>query len=119
MEELWKSEAEYQTHCFKWFDKNMQHQRGQLMLFYNNPPNAIVGSKLISMGLRRGASDFLYLISREIHFIELKIGYKIQSDDQIGFEKMVTSLGWKYHLCRSKLYGDIHPFVNLVKNLNQ
>lgn len=116
----WQSEAEFQACCNKWFCSSYPDQIGQLFMVYNNPPNAIIGSKLITMGMHRGASDFIYIPSRrQVHWIELKIGYNTQSDNQIRFEQMVRRLGFDYHLIKSKWYEDLTTFTNLIKFLNQ
>jgi hypothetical protein len=118
MASKWKSEAEFQSTCFKWYDKEVcnikPHLRGRLMLLYNNPPNKIIGPMLVSMGLRKGAADHLFLYSPgKIAFIEFKIGYKTQSEEQVEFEKMVVSLGWEYYLVRE----EIEVFKALIKRL--
>src|SRR5688572_8416314 len=99
----WKSEAEYQAECFKLFDKEFPSLRGRLILIYNNPPNAIVGAMLKSMGLRKGTSDHLFFISfKRIAFIEYKIGYKKQSEEQEAFEILVKNFGFEYYLLNGK-----------------
>lgn len=111
----WKSEAEFQATCTKWFDKTFPDKRGQLMLLYQNPPNAIIGAKLISMGLRHGSSDHLYAYDYKcIAWIEYKIGYNTQSDAQEEFQKLVERLGFEYYLIKN----DIEDFKGLIANLH-
>lgn len=105
----WKSEAEFQSACFKWFDKTYPELRGRLIGIFNNPKNA---SQLISMGLRPGIADMLFFPDDgSVVWIELKIGYNKQSDNQISFEHRVTSFGHKYFVVSESL--DI--FQNLIK----
>lgn len=84
------------------------------MLLYNNPPNAIIGPKLITMGMQKGASDFIYLIPVTVAFIELKIGYRPQSPDQKVFQAMVESIGFGYYLVREEL----EVFQQTIRLLN-
>lgn len=110
----WKSEAQFQSYCYKWYDREYPQLRGRLFMIYNNPPNAIVGGMLVSMGLRKGVSDLLFLpIPRTIVWIELKIGNKPQTDDQKEFEKLVSDMGWKYYLVRE----EIEKFKQLIDNI--
>lgn len=119
-QEKWKSEAQYQAACNKSFCRNYPEQAGRLILIYNNPPNGIMGAMLVTMGLRRGASDFFYFRSSKlITFIELKIGKGVQSADQISFQNMVESLGWEYYLLKSTYKDDLDGFDNLINKLNQ
>lgn len=112
---VWKSEAELQATCTLWFDEFYPAQRGRLMLLYQNPPNAIIGAKMITMGLRAGSSDHLYLYGfHSIAWIEYKIGYKTQSTVQEQFQKLVESLGYEYYLIKN----DIEVFKALIKRLN-
>lgn len=115
----WKSEAEYQAACVKYFESTYPDKIGQLMLLYNNPPNSIIGAKLISMGLKRGAADLLYFYEyKHLALIELKIGANKQTPQQHTFEDMVTSYGFNYFLLRSQRYGQLDAFINLIKKLN-
>lgn len=112
---VWKSEAELQATCTGWFDQTYPDQRGQLILLYNNPPNAIIGAKLITMGLRSGPSDQFYMYGfLKIAYIEYKIGYKTQSEPQKNFQKMVEGFGFEYYLIKN----DIEIFKALIKRLN-
>lgn len=108
----WKSEAEFQAACVKWFDREMAHHRGRLIAIYNNPPNI---SQLISMGLRPGASDLFYrLPNKLVVWIELKLIGRTQNLNQIIFEQMVTAWGDPYHLVTEHL----DAFINVIKIYN-
>lgn len=108
---IWKSEAEYQAACFKRFDRDYPSLRGRLIMIYNNPPNAIMGALLKSMGLRKGASDHAFFYSySKIAFIEYKIDYRKQTPEQEEFQAMVESLGFEYYV----LNGDVEDFIDLI-----
>lgn len=115
----WKSEAEYQAACYRWYQSYVHEDEwGRLIGIYNNPPNI---AQLISMGLRPGISDFLYFaplqkFSHKIDnetfikyergetvWIELKILGRKQNDAQITWERRVHSFGHRYHLCVEEL----------------
>lgn len=111
----WKSEAQFQASCTGWFDETFPDKRGQLMLLYQNPPNAIIGAKLISMGLRPGSTDHLYVYGfRQIAWIEYKIGYNKQSKPQEEFQELIERLGFEYYLIKN----DIELFKYLIAQLH-
>lgn len=102
---IWKSEAQFQAACVKWFDRTFPEQRGRLIGIYNNPPNAIVGAMLLSMGVKPGISDLVYfpvftpvVPMPSVVWIELKTLGKKQNDNQIKFEATVKGFGHEYHV---------------------
>jgi hypothetical protein len=112
----WKSEAQYQAACVKeYYRIKPQAEWDRLIGIYNNPPNAIVGSLLLSLGIKRGISDLLYFpgdvydadlgatIPRHPAWIELKILGGKQSPSQLEFQKRVEGWGHDYHLCIESL----------------
>lgn len=128
MQSQWKSEAQFQAECVKWFDKEFPTQRGRLIGIYNNPKNS---SQLISMGMRPGISDLLYFpldvtyiryfkdgssiqdtMIRPPAWIELKVLGRKQNDNQIRFQSWAEGVGHKYHVVTEYL----HYFQNLIKS---
>lgn len=55
------------------------------------------------MGVKRGVSDWQYLCDNgQSKWIELKTDDGVQSIDQERFERLVTSLGHEYIICRDE-----------------
>ena len=92
------SEDQFQAECFAWHWNNRPHERGLLFHVNQKARNAIEGNRMKAMGVVPGVSDMIYLIGPV--FIEMKTEHGIQSDDQKRFERVVTSLGYKYVICR-------------------
>jgi hypothetical protein len=122
MKSNWKSEAEFQAACYRWYMREVEEEEwGRLIGIYNNPMNI---SQLISMGLRPGISDFLYYPEgilevdnmvwvRPSVWIELKIEGKKQNPNQLKFEPMVKRFGHQYYLVTE----DIEIFKSLILKL--
>jgi len=62
-----------------------------------------------AMGVIPGVSDFAYLITGSVRWIEMKTVDGVQSRDQKEFEQLVTGLGMEYHICR-----DLEHFKTLT-----
>lgn len=54
-----------------------------------------------SMGVVSGVSDLIWLSNNGPVFIEMKIPTGVQSKEQKEFESVVSSLGYRYVICRS------------------
>jgi hypothetical protein len=113
--EQYKSEADLQAQCVKWFDRAYMNQKFNLFLVYNNPPNAIMGAILKSMGLKRGISDLVYFCPNLglTYWIEMKLPGEKQSDHQKDFENLVVSFGFEY-----KVIDDLTKFVHFINQCN-
>jgi hypothetical protein len=59
--------------------------------------------------IKKGASDLIVFFKFKTLFIELKVDRNTQSDDQIEFQKLVVSLGFKYFIARS-----LNEFKNIL-----
>jgi hypothetical protein len=104
------TESILQQQCFVWHWNEYQDQRGRLYMNYNNPPNKIAGARLKSQGLMAGVADLSYLSPKGLIYIELKMPKGRQSPKQTKFEKMVTTLGYPYHIIRT-----FEEFQELIK----
>lgn len=58
-------------------------------------------SRLLAMGMRPGAADFLIIYHHIVLFIEFKTKKGVQSDDQMDFEVASRRAGASYVVCRS------------------
>lgn len=106
----YKSEADLQAKCFKYFDRKYPEQKGRLRLIYNNPPNAIIGALLKSMGLVKGTSDQVYFANDgKMVWIEYKLVGMYQSDEQEKFEKLVRQWKHDYVIIQTET-----EFINLM-----
>jgi|SRR5690349_7308036 len=88
-----------QSTCFQWHWNELPHERGMLFHVNQKARNQIEGNRMKVMGVVAGVSDLIYL--RGPTFIEMKTEIGIQSKDQERFEAIVTSLGYRYVICRS------------------
>jgi hypothetical protein len=105
----YKSEAELQSKCTIWYRNTHLDRQDDLILIYNNPPNARMGAILRSLGMRRGPSDQLYFapinpitMLGKIVWVEYKIDGRKQTPEQIAFEKKVKLYGCDYVLIRDE-----------------
>lgn len=104
--ELEPTEARLQQDCVVWFRNTYPHQRYRLIMIHNNPRSAIDGTRLIGMGMMKGASDLIYLressgITVLPHFLECKLPMGYMSPEQKVFQSRVQGYGWKYDVFRS------------------
>ena len=91
------SEAWNNTHI-KGTPAHSEKQR--LICHWNNAESKRGGNKMVSMGVKKGVSDWQYLADNgHSVWIELKVE-GVQSVDQIRFQEMCKSLGHEYHVCR-------------------
>ena len=97
------TESKLQSDCFIYVSNHPQlrHLKGRFFLIYNNPKNALHGSILKGMGLRRGPSDQVLLKQGTVVWIECKLPGEGQSKDQEDFQAEVEALGMRYYLYRS------------------
>jgi len=59
--------------------------------------------------IKDGCSDLIIVLPTKIIFVELKIGYNSQQDNQIEFERLVNNLGYDYHIIKS-----LEQFKNIL-----
>ena len=106
----------HQSISEKW---NNSHRKGtpqyedrqRLICHWNNGESKRSGNKMMVMGVKRGVSDWQYLmpLGEPTKWIELKVGDNVQSEDQVRFERMVVALGHEYYICR-----DEETFWNII-----
>jgi len=93
------SEDQLQSTCFQWHWNNYPAERGMLFHVNQKARNSIEGNRMKAMGVVPGVSDMIYL--KGPVFIEMKTEDGKQSPDQRRFEDLVTTLGYKYVICRT------------------
>lgn len=102
-----QEEILHQSISEKW---NNAHRKGtpeyankqRLICHYNNSETKRGGNKMISMGVKKGVSDWQYITSVGSIWIELKVGDNTQSPEQIIFQALCESLGHEYYICRDE-----------------
>jgi len=97
------AESKLQASCYIEFCSRYPQERQYLWMNFNNPPNAIAGSKLKSMGLTPGISDMTFLARGNFsYFIEFKVKPNRQSPKQIDFQKAVEERGAIYAIVHNR-----------------
>lgn len=120
-----KTEAKIQNECLMWFNNNycMKDHNPRCIMF--SVPNELGGEiagllkrlrvsnvivkqvvgyimqKMVNMGLTKGVSDTIIVISGKTLYVEFKTLTGTQSEEQREFQKRVEDLGHQYHLIRS------------------
>ena len=86
------SEAKHQADVISWFWNEFKDYRGLLYHNFNNPRNAINGSRLLALGLMKGNPDLTLAIPRGDFgalYIEMKKpGEKPRKDQLIQMERL-------------------------------
>jgi len=92
-----------QATCVEWFRNNycLKHHNPRYDIF--SVPNEATwkNNNFKALGVRKGASDLVVVLSNKVLFIETKDGNNTQSKEQIDFEEVVTKLNHSYYLCYS------------------
>lgn len=108
-------ESKLQQACVKWFDLQYRHLKHNLFAIPNEgartPAN---GARMKAQGRRAGVADLILLIPNKEHHalcIEMKYGKGKQNENQIAFEKAVTTTGYKYVVVTS-----FEQFKNLIED---
>jgi len=110
----YKSEAHLQSLCVKWHNHNYLHQADDLILIFNNPPDARMGGILKAMGLKPGASDLLYFTpTLKLCWLECKLEGRYQTKEQKEFEIRVKKYGCDYKVFKNEL-----EFQTIIKTYN-
>lgn len=95
------TEEQLQSQCALWFWNEIIDERQMLFHVDNNSVNSIVGSRKKALGVCKGPSDFILVLSGAVDFIEMKIEGGYQSPEQKEFERKVTERGHKYKIIRT------------------
>ena len=111
------TEDRLQQLCYTYFHNNYPKLRGLLYHNYNNPPNAIQGKRLKSLGLVTGVADLTLLFHAKAYFFELKTEKGKQSPRQRDWEDKVAGQGFDYILIRNleDFKKNLHNIVGLPK----
>ena len=95
------SEVKIQSQIFQWHWNNFPDERGLLCYNLNNSANKIDGNRNKALGLIKGRADMVYYYKGSAIMIELKNAKGKQSKDQIEWQKLLESQGFKYVVIRS------------------
>ena len=95
------SEVKIQSQIFQWHWNNYPDERGLLCYNLNNSANKIDGNRNKALGLIKGRADMVYYYNGSAIMIELKNAKGKQSKDQIEWQKLLESQGFKYVVIRS------------------
>ena len=111
------TEDRLQQICYTYFHNNYPNLRGLLYHNYNNPPNAIQGKRLKSLGLVTGVADLTLLFQCKTYFFELKTEKGKQSQRQRDWENQVAGQGFDYVIIRSfeEFKKNLHNIVGKPK----
>jgi hypothetical protein len=110
------SEDRIQQDIYRWFNNTycLKHHNPRYCIFSvpnGGTRNKREAMKLKSTGLKSGVSD-LIVVMDQIIFVEVKTDVGVQSEKQKDFEKIVTSLGYKYLLVRS-----LNEFISYISQI--
>ena len=105
------TEDQLQQQIIIWFKNEYQmHGKGLIFSVPNGGTrNMLEAKKLKQTGAMAGVSDLIVLLNEKCLFVELKIGYNSQQDNQIEFERLVNNLGYEYHIIKS-----LEQFKNIL-----
>jgi len=109
-----EAEERIQTKCYVFFHNSYPLLRGLLCCNLNNSRNKIDGARNKAMGIQKGRSDLVLYWQSKAYHIEMKTPTGEQSPDQITWQKLIESQGFKYYICRS-----LPEFQELIKNIIQ
>lgn len=111
-----RQEALIQFSCVEWFKNNycLKHHKPRYDIFSVPNEATWLNNNFKALGVRKGVSDLVVVLSGKVLFIEMKDGSNTQSKEQIDFEELVTKLNHQYHVIYS-----LEQFQNLIwQNLN-
>ena len=91
------SEHTLSLECIAWF-KNEYERFGAGCII--PVPNELA-RKRKDIVIKEGCSDLIILLPSKVLFVELKIGYNSQQENQINFESLVNNLGFEYYVVKS------------------
>ena len=91
------SENTLQLECIAWFRNEYErHKKGCIVPVPNE-----LAFKRKDVVIKEGCSDLIVFLPGKALFIELKVGYNTQQDNQIEFQSLVEGLGFDYYLAYS------------------
>lgn len=100
-----KTEARIQQEIVLWFRNNycLKHHKPRNIIFSvpNESQNVQEAGYKKAIGLMKGVSDLIMVLSGEVIFIEVKTEKGRQSKEQIEFQECIEALGFRYMVVRS------------------
>lgn len=91
------SEHVLQLECIALFRNEIErHQQGCIIPVLNE-----LAFKRKDVTINAGASDLIVVLPGKVLFVELKVGYNQQQQNQIEFERLILNLHHEYHVIRS------------------
>lgn len=94
------TEEQMQSECAIWFWNTFPLERRMLFHVDNNSVNGIVGARKKALGVCSGPSDLVF-VNDKVYFIEMKLPWGVQSEEQKDFERKVSVRGHEYIIIRS------------------
>ncbi len=91
------SEHVIQLACIAWFRNEFERKNLGCIIPVVNEATYDDKTQVI----KKGASDLIVVLENTVLFIEMKNAIGVQKEAQEDFEKLVTSLNFKYYLCRN------------------
>ena len=99
------SEHTLQLECISWFRNEYERFGAGCVIPVNNE----LAYKRKDVVIKEGCSDLIIVLPGETIYIELKVGYNSQQDNQIDFEKLILNLNQKYFVAYS-----INQFKDII-----
>lgn len=97
-----KEEERLQSKCFIWFWNTLIDERMMLFHVDNNSWNATIGAMKKALGVVKGVSDFVLILSLgRVCWIEMKTPTGIQEEVQKMFQQKVEARGHEYVILRT------------------
>lgn len=108
------SEDKFQFICYDWFHSTYPELRGLLCYNLNNSRNKIQAMMDKGKGLQKGRADMVFYYNLSALHIELKVDGNAQSSDQIKWQKVIESQGFRYVVVKSfeDFKAEIVAFIN-------
>mgnify|MGYP000373657708 CR=1 FL=1 len=101
-----KTESKIQQEIVMWYRNNfcLKHHNPRHAIFSvpNERKDKFETFKLKGTGLMSGVSDLIIVEPDRVVFVEVKTETGGQSERQQDFESIITAMGYKYLLVRSK-----------------
>jgi len=107
-----ESEQLLQQKCVMWFNNTYPQYRGLLAYNLNNSIGGYRGKQNKWMGIIKGRSDLVLYFGGTATMIELKTLTGTQKPEQIKWQLLVESQGFRYEVVRT-----LEEFKELVKNI--
>jgi len=107
-----ESEQLLQQKCVMWFNNTYPQYRGLLAYNNNNSTGSYRGKQNKWMGIIKGRSDLVLYFGGTATMIELKTLTGTQKPEQIKWQLLVESQGFRYCVVRT-----LEEFKELVKNI--